>query len=424
MKNHIKKIVFLVIFILTLGSIFTGCSGKEEKDEIIVTFMTWESEAMNQKLLASFADFEAANPGIKVELVPSPLQDYGLKLQQMLTAEEAPDIFQIGNDVAQQNGKLGLLYDWSKLAPKDFLNGFYPGVIESWKDGNKLYGLPGLLNCYGIYYNKLMFESAGLQLPKIGWTLTDMITAAKTLKTGDTAGLYYPPYAGVDPFFLSPYAVSMGGKPFADGITNVTMVTADTTFKKVMKMVATAIQAGDIMDPVYQPEGLESLFMQGKIPMMQHGQWVTDALIREAPADLEWGFAPTPVVNSQSVIYDCVGWASPSNIENAEAVFKVLRYLDTKSYEIVLPETPVAPPAYSDSAKPYYDKLSSSGHSDVASTLDYMLNSPNKQPVRFMEGWAGKAKRFIEAEWNKILTGELPIDTIDNIVANINDVIE
>ena len=58
------------------------------------------------------------------------------------------------------------------------------------------------------------------------------------------------------------------------------------------------------------------------------------------------GLAPMPVVNAQSEIYDAVGWASPASIKNPDAVWKVLKYLDSTMYQEVLPPDPVAPSAY------------------------------------------------------------------------------
>ena len=70
--------------------------------------------------------------------------------------------------------------------------------------------------------------------------------------------------------------------------------------------------------------------------MTLQGQWVADDLIRTAPKELEWGYVPMPVVNSQTEIYDAVGWSSPATLKNPEAVWKVLKYLDSKMYEEVL----------------------------------------------------------------------------------------
>lgn len=436
LSRKIKKVVALgAMLTLALGT-FAGCSSKSEstnssggdsKNPVTVTFMTWESDAMNQKFLDSFKDFEAQNPNIKVKLVPSPLKDYGTKLKEMLAANQAPDIFYVGNDNVQSFGSQGVLYDWTSYANKEdnFLNNYYPGIVDNWKVDGKLYGLPGLMNTYGIFYNKKMFKDAGLAEPKQGWTYAEMLNDAKVLSSKMTGKDKYGLNYGInfDPFMLSLYSVSSGEAPFSDGIIKASKVTISDKFKEGVQLFADGMQKGYIQSPTYSTDNLVATFMQGKVAMMQHGQWTADELIRNAPKDLEWGFAPNPTINTQTTIYDCVGFASSAKIKNPDAVWKVLKYIDTKTYEIVLPSTPVAPTAYQPSAKPYFDKLNEAGHKDLADSIDYMLKSPNKQPVRFQEVWADKAQKFIDAHWNKVLMGQENIDKLNDMAKGINDVI-
>lgn len=428
LKTNSKKVISLITMCMLCISLFSGFSkaSATSAKPITVTFMTWETKEMNAKLLDSFKQFEVENPGITVKLIPSPLTDFGTKVKQMMSVGKAPDIFQTGNDMVLQLGKQGKLYNWHKLASADgnFLKNFYPGVIENWGDGNNLYGLPGLLNCYGIFYNKKFFKDAGVPLPKIGWTYTDMIKAAEKISPMITGKEKYAVYnAAYDPFNMSLYSVSAGGAPFANAIKNVTKVTVDPKFIEGVKLISAEIQKGVFTPPTYPGDNEVTMFMQGKIPMLQGGQWNADQFIRNAPKDLDWGYAPNPTVKKQSVIYDCVGYTSPNTIKNPEAVYKVLKYLDTKSYEIVLPTTPVAPTAYQPSTKPYYDKLKTSGHADVAATLDYILKSPNKQPVRFQDVWAASAQKFIDVDWNNILMGKTDVSKLDSIVVNVNKAI-
>lgn len=419
-----SKLFHLLIVACVATLMVVGNSDAKTK----VTFMTWESPEMNQKIVEALEKFHTANPDIEVELVPSPLRDYGVKIKQMLVAGEAPDLYMTGNDWALQYMAQGLLYDWKPMIDKnpELLQNFYPGVIENWQINGKMGGLPALLNCYGVFYNKKMFKDAGLPMPAIGWTLDDLITAVRTFanKESKVYGLYYPPYAGFDPFFVSPYAVSAGGQPFANGIVDVTKVSADETFKSIVQKISQEMQAETIQPPTSTGEGIENMFMQSQIAMLQHGQWFADALIRTAPEDLEWGFAPNPTVNTQSMIYDCVGWSSPATIKDPEAVFKVLTFLDTEMYKVVIPQTPVAPPAYQPAADAYFDKLKSSGHGEMAEALDYMLKSSDKQPVRFQQVWAGKANKFIDATWNNVIMGKAQLSDLDPMVEDINHVIQ
>jgi multiple sugar transport system substrate-binding protein len=400
---------------------------KPSKDEPVeVTIMTWESPSMNEKIMASMKKFETANPGLTVKLIPAPLSDYGLKINQMIAANKGPDIFMTGNDMVIANGAEGRLYDWSAKAAgdKEFMDSFYTGVLDAWKlDGGKLYGLPGLLNTYGYFYNKKLFKEAGLAEPKVGWTYDEMFADALKLTSKKGGVQQYGLYATVDPFKISLYSVSAGGAPFLDGIVNPTKVEISPQFIEGVEKYKAAIANGSMIPPTFDQTNVMSNFKAGTVAMTQQGQWIADDLIRTAP-DLDWGFVPGPVVNKQSEIYDAVGWSSPSNIKNPDAIWKVIKYMDSTMYAEVLPQNPVAPAAQKDAAKAYFDFLTTSKHADVADGVNHILQSENIQPVRFLTTWSGKANPFIDATWNNVLTGKAPVSSLNDMVDKIKKVIK
>ncbi|MGG4342820.1 ABC transporter substrate-binding protein [Paenibacillus lautus] len=444
MRQGVRRWASGIIALLLFSSLLAACGGNGggsgsaspgntpsgegnagSKKPVEVTMITWESAAMNEKIMASMKKFEEDNPDIKVKLIPTPLDNYGVKINGMITAKKAPDIFMTGNDMLLDNAGKGLLYDWTELATQDkaFMEGFYDGVVDSWYYEGKLVGLPGLLNTYGIFYNKKSFQDAGLPEPKIGWTYDEFFTAMDKLSSNQGGVQQFGYYAPLDPFHVSLYSVSAGGAPFADAIINPTKVEISDPFREGVEKYKSAIENGYMNPPTFDLTNAMSSFKQGKVPMTLQGQWVADDLIRTAPKELEWGYVPMPVVNSQTEIYDAVGWSSPATLKNPEAVWKVLKYLDSKMYEEVLPSTPVAPAAYQASSAAYYEALKAAGHPEVGEGLDHILKSQNTQPVRFLSTWAGKAYPFIEASWKNILMGKAPITELDVMAEKINKVI-
>ncbi|MCT1397893.1 sugar ABC transporter substrate-binding protein [Paenibacillus sp. p3-SID867] len=445
MRQGVRRWASGIIALLLFSSLLAACGGNSgggsgtaspgntpsgednagSKKPVEVTMITWESAAMNEKIMASMKKFEEENPDIKVKLIPTPLDNYGVKINGMITAKKAPDIFMTGNDMLLDNAGKGLLYDWTELATQDkaFMEGFYDGVVDSWYYEGKLVGLPGLLNTYGIFYNKKSFQDAGLPEPKIGWTYDEFFTAMEKLSSNQGGVQQFGYYAPLDPFHVSLYSVSAGGAPFADAIINPTKVEISDPFTEGVEKYKSAIANGYMNPPTFDLTNAMSSFKQGKVPMTLQGQWVADDLIRTAPKELEWGYVPMPVVNSQTEIYDAVGWSSPATLKNPEAVWKVLKYLDSKMYEEVLPSTPVAPAAYQASSAAYYEALKTAGHPEVGEGLDHILKSQNTQPVRFLSTWAGKAYPFIEASWKNILMGKAPITELDVMAEKINKVI-
>ncbi|WP_160039093.1 ABC transporter substrate-binding protein [Paenibacillus sp. USDA918EY] len=439
MKKVAGKWTAGMLAIMLCSGLLAACGGKSDTadspgtgggtdkggKQVEVTMITWESAEMNDKIMAAMKSFEQENPDIKVKLIPTPLDNYGVKINGMLTAKKAPDIFMTGNDMLLDNASKGLLYDWTSMAEQDktFMDGFYKGVTDSWHYDGKLVGLPGLLNTYGIFYNKKAFQDAGLTEPKIGWTYDEFFADMEKLSSKQGGVDQFGFYASVDPFMTSLYSVSAGGAPFADAITSPAKVEISDKFVEGVEKYKNAIASGYMNPPTFDLTNVMSSFKQGKVPMTLQGQWVADDLIRTAPKELEWGFAPMPVVNSQTEIYDAVGWCSPASIQNPEAVWKVLKYLDSKMYEEVLPKTPVAPAAYQASSSAYFDALKTAGHPEVGESIDHILKSPSTQPVRFLATWTGKANPFIEASWKNVLMGKAPITELNTMADKINKVI-
>jgi len=68
------------------------------------------------------------------------------------------------------------------------LGQFYPEAVEGCRYKGKLYGLPWCLHfgCGNIlYYNKPMFDDAGIDYPDENWTYDDLLAAAKELTNPD-----------------------------------------------------------------------------------------------------------------------------------------------------------------------------------------------------------------------------------------------
>lgn len=118
------------------------------------------------------------------------------------------------------------------------------------------------------------------------------------------------------------------------------------------------------------------------------------------------------------------GWAINKETKNLEVVYKVLRYIHTNTYKEVLGNFPVAPSAYQSANDGYHAALQNTGCQDLATGLEYMLTADIKLPIHFLDIWGAKASSFLDADWNKFLTGELSVSDIQRrIIDNINSVI-
>ena len=406
-----------------------GRQATRSKASVTVTLMTWETPATNALIDKAMKAFMASHPGITVQRLASPASNYGQKLSSMIVAHKLPDLFWAGNDTALQYGQEGILYDWTSYSQKATstfnIKNFAPAAVANWTLNGHLYGLPSLMNTYGVWYNDSAFQAAGLALPKLGWTFQDMlhdaqVLTAKMTGSGPHYGLIAPPNG---PFDMGEYSVSAGGAPFVNDIVNPTSVTASPQFIAGTTLMAQAVQKGYVSPPSYDSSNSATDFAGGKVPMLYGGQWLAAGWL-QSPLKFKFGFSSYPIVSKRTQPYDAVGIVSPKGISNPDAVWQVLQYLDTSAWETVLPASPVAPAAYTPASAPYFSTLKSAGLSSVADAVTYEMQSPLKGAIRFNPTWATQANNVITADWNDILMGKTPVaQGCQAMVSAINKVI-
>ena len=136
------------------------------------------------------SEFEAANPGIKVnhELLPGG-QNYFEKLQTLLAANTMPDVFDMWEGYVQPYAANNALLPMDDLIKSDKLvskDDILPAVIpaQSYQDKSYafIYGfMPGPAS---LYYNEDHFKEAGLPVPTPEWKWDDVRNAALKLQKG------------------------------------------------------------------------------------------------------------------------------------------------------------------------------------------------------------------------------------------------
>lgn len=172
-------------------AVLAGCSspGSETPDgEISGTLQVLVSsaEGSDNAFEQLNAAFEKAYPDITVEFSSSPNDAFAAARSSRLTAGnlditlgqpfEIPDFVadpQLGDDALSADA--GLFED---LTDQPFLDNFIPSVIDSLKYKGKNYTVPTGLSYYtGVFYNKTLFDSLGLEIPTT-WTEFQDVAAA------------------------------------------------------------------------------------------------------------------------------------------------------------------------------------------------------------------------------------------------------
>lgn len=162
-------------------ALMAGCGSSDDSNgnsseggQTTITFMNHTGEektkAYEDELIAEFED---ANPDIKVEVQRMSMDDYTQTIQTKIASGDAPDVFYI----EQSN--------LDKYAGSDYLLDLTDTSIAEHYDGNMLsydgksYGAPLGVNTYIITYNKGVFADLGIEVPQ---TTTEFYDACEKIK--------------------------------------------------------------------------------------------------------------------------------------------------------------------------------------------------------------------------------------------------
>ncbi|WP_026506657.1 ABC transporter substrate-binding protein [Butyrivibrio sp. MC2013] len=417
-----KKLLSLLLVCATTTAMLAGCGSGEASavkgesrsddasdDGVITLYVTdWEDDTMNAAIQKACDEvFSVQHPNIKVKVLSGSYSDYGQQITAMIQAGDDLDIFQQGYDGANANFKKGMLYDWTEYVEKepDFINGFYKGAMDGWQYDGKCYGLPGLANVYGIFYNKDLLAAKGLSEPATDWTWDDLFDMAEQLK--DTSAGTYGLYSlNTDIFGITNLAVAEGGSQFVDDITNTQKVTVDDKMIEAAERISGLIADGTIPSRSYDGSDVQSMFESGAIPLMYYGQWEINSLLNNCP-DLNWGYAPLPQGSVKATVpYDFVGWSAKKDLAHPEETWELLKFLSSDVYKDVLKVSPVAACAHEASAQVFFDTVREKGHGEAADAVTNMMERSDKCAVRYAAEWGSDASKLWDVAYNELIDGE------------------
>ncbi|MGV8845054.1 ABC transporter substrate-binding protein [Tessaracoccus sp.] len=179
MRKHSKKLAALLAITVTGALALTGCGGASAEEELSDEPMTlqyaiWDKNqepAMNEIVEA----FRVEHPNVTIKLQNSG-DKYYEKLQTAMAGGGGPDVFWI-------NGPNFPLYASNgQLEPLDVTTEDYPdSLVDLYSFDGKIYGAPKDYDTIGVWYNKEIFDAAGVAYPQEGWTWDDYMEIATQL---------------------------------------------------------------------------------------------------------------------------------------------------------------------------------------------------------------------------------------------------
>ena len=167
----------------SVGAALGGCSGDGGESGSGKKIRWWHI-ANTDPMLSAWAEmaqrFEATHPGIKFEITPLENEAFKTKLTTVIQAGDPPDIFHTwGGGVLAQQADAGMVKDLTAEVGQ-WRDTLIPTALDSYTIDGKTYASAVDTGMVGFWYNKELFDRAGVKAPPATWT--EYLEAVRKLK--------------------------------------------------------------------------------------------------------------------------------------------------------------------------------------------------------------------------------------------------
>lgn len=188
-----KFLSALLIGVLAGAGFGSGCGpGTEKKGgaEVKVTF--WGGPEEVDTITHSIGEWQKTHPEIKVVFEHTPYTGYDSKILTRIAGGAAPDVITTEVDYFVTFASKNVLEDLTPYAQTDAefkTADFFPQIIDRFTAGGKLLAVPRDVAPFAcVFYNKDLFDQAGLPYPTDDWTWEDLLRDARALTKKDDNG--------------------------------------------------------------------------------------------------------------------------------------------------------------------------------------------------------------------------------------------
>ena len=319
MKKRIK-LAMLGMTAVLFG--LTACGNKQEaaskEGKTTIRFASWDTADdvdAQQKMVDKFNE---EHPDIQVVLEAYG-SDFDTKISASMGSGDAPDVMYMWNYPAYHEG-LEPLDSYIEKEGEEYKKNFYSTLWNYNSYDGQIYGLPVGFTTHCVYYNKDLFEKAGVEEPKDGWTWEDLEEKAK--KINEATGVKGFSFSmKPDPYDYEMYLWS-NGTAYCDKegkmegyINSDKALETDKMFQDMAKdgyAVATEKSGSDE-------------FESGQTAMFVYGAW---AVKKYTEAGVNFGLAKLPSFGTEksASILSSSGVAIAKSSKNKEAAWEFVKY--------------------------------------------------------------------------------------------------
>ena len=305
---------------LTMCLALTACGGSGSQSQggdsgKPLTVAIWDNNQL-PGLKEIIGDF-TTETGIEVEIQMVPWDQYWTLLEAGAQGGDLPDVFWMHSNYSQKFMSNDILLDLTDKVPQsstvDMAN-YYQDIAELYQYDGKIYGIPKDYDTIGLWYNKTMFDEAGISYPDETWTWDTFAEAAEKLTKADGSqyGFTSPASFNQDGYYNLIY--SMGGSVLSEDKTK-SMWNSEETVAAMNWWYDNLVTKAMPTQQVMAENTPDVMLGSGKAAMVFEGSWMIAAMKGNEyiVSNCDVAVLPKAEDGTRISIYNGLGWSAAAD---------------------------------------------------------------------------------------------------------------
>jgi ABC-type glycerol-3-phosphate transport system substrate-binding protein len=424
------KFIGFILLPLAIATLFlAGCGKKEEDNRTKIEVMYWGSYDEVKIIESIVADWQKEHPDVVVDLQHTPgVANYTNKLLTRVAGGAPPDIAFAEVGIFVDFVTHDLFMDLTPFIENDSdfdIDTYFPDVVKRFTRDGKVLGIPRDTAPFAcVYYNKRLFDEAGLEYPSDDWTLDELLAKAKALTKKDSKGRIVQ-YGFYGPFYEN-FVYTYGGK-IVDNVNNPTKCLLDSKKSVAGLQFFADLHVKEKVSP--DPEALSSsgqsanqLFMTGQVAMYNSGIWETPALRNINTFDWDVAMFPKGPDGTRGFATGGSAYCILKTTENQDLAWEVVKALAGAKGQIMMAQKGLAQPAIEEIAEgPYWagDPQKPLNKGMLNEAVKYVVYSP------FNPKWRETQDKYIYPALDHLRLGDIDAKEFsETVTPEVNEMLK
>lgn len=324
--NFLVKCVSYIMIMAQMTFLFSGCGKQDNSKGVLMWLVGSEAQA---KTIIELSKSFTEKTGITVDCQAISWGDAHSKYLTSIAGGITPDIGTMGLTWGMEFGELGALVDIKKCFPEDveeLEKKNFPGIVESTKIGDKVYGVPLDMSEHIMYYRTDIISAP----PK---TWEELVKTLRDLKS-QNRGMVFD-WGSLDWIGFAPFLWQAGASFYDNTYANVTVDSPEAA--RALDFFAGLYKEGVPKTTVPLEQGMRT----GDFPLAISGNWKIISLSLGAPEIAgKWSIAMLPKGPSgkQTAFIGGRIMSIFTNSKHQKEAWEFIKFLSTPEIQVKLYE--------------------------------------------------------------------------------------